>query len=309
MIVRDATHAMGTRFEVVLDGDGGAPERLLRAAAEEALARIQELDRRYSRFRPDSLLAYVNTHAAERPVGVDADCFDLLAACAEVWLRSDGAFDPTVGPLLRAWGFHGEPGDVREAAARVGMAHVALDDSLRTVRFLRPGISLDLGAIAKGQALDEAAAVLRECGITRALLHGGASSVVAIGTPPGEPGWTIAVRGSPYRVVLADRALGVSAPSGRTIERGGRRLGHVLDPRAGVPTEGAALACVVGDSARDADAWSTALLVVGARPPGMPGALTSLLPDPGGSAWHVEGPDAELFSPAQVERVGAQESA
>ncbi|MCW5776036.1 MAG: FAD:protein FMN transferase [Phycisphaeraceae bacterium] len=290
-MVRAAAPAMGTRFEVVLWG-GDAP-RLL-AVAEAALERVCELERRYSRFRADSVLSFVNAHAGERAVGVDADTFELLAACARVWRESDGAFDPTVGPLMRAWGFHGEPGDTAAAAACVGMDGVLLDEGARTVRFTRPGASLDLGGIAKGQALDEAAAIVREAGVACGLLHGGTSTVVAIGAPPGEAGWVVEVRGSPYRVALRDRAMSVSEPSGRVVERDGRRLGHVLDPRSGAPVDGASLACVVGESAMETDAWSTALLVLGARPPRMPGQLTTLLPQQGG-AWAVEGPDERLF--------------
>ncbi len=282
---------MGTRFEVVLWGDE-APR--LRACAEAALERIAELERRYSRFRPDSVLSFVNAHAGDRPVGIDADTFELLAACARAWLDSGGAFDPTISPLMRAWGFHGEPGDVQAAAACVGMDGVRLHDAARTVRFTRPGISLDLGGIAKGQALDEAAAIVREAGVSCGLLHGGTSTVVAIGSPPGEAGWVVEVRGSPYRVVLNDRAMSVSEPSGRVVVRDGRRLGHVLDPRNGTPVDGARLACVVGQSAMETDAWSTALLVLGARPSGMPRQLTTLLPQQGG-AWAVEGPDERLF--------------
>ncbi|MCL4742819.1 MAG: FAD:protein FMN transferase [Phycisphaerales bacterium] len=295
---------MGTRFEVVLWG-GDAP--CLRACAEAALERVAELERRYSRFRPDSVLSFVNAHAGRRPVGIDADTFDLLAACARVWRESEGAFDPTVGPLMRAWGFHGEPGDPRDAAACVGMDGVLLDEASRTVRFTRPGASLDLGGIAKGQALDEAAAIVREAGVSCGLLHGGTSTVVAIGSPPGESAWVVEVRGSPFRVALHDRAMSVSEPSGRVVEREGRRLGHVLDPRTGSPVEGARLACVVGASAMETDAWSTALLVLATRPKGMPEQLTTLLPQQE-SGWSVEGPESRLFWRSDPDDRAGQES-
>lgn len=114
--------------------------------------------------------------------------------------------------------------------------------------------------------------MLRSSGVSSALLHGGTSTVVALGAPPGEPGWRVAVETAPGSgpapvAVLRDAALSVSAPHGRTLADGS---GHVLDPRTGAPAEGPGVAAVIASSARWADAWSTALLVLGALPPGAP---------------------------------------
>jgi thiamine biosynthesis lipoprotein len=135
-------------------------------------------------------------------------------------------------------------------------------------------MSIDLGAIGKGYALAQAALVLRELGVESALLHGGTSSVTAIGTPPGEAAWRIAIEypddgGAPAHdhllavVPLADASLSVSAVWGRTFVAGDLRYGHVLDPRRGHPVQGALLAAVVCDDATAADALSTAWLVLG----------------------------------------------
>jgi thiamine biosynthesis lipoprotein len=181
----------------------------------------------------------------------------------------------------------------------VGMDAVVLEPGSRTVRFLRRGIALDLGAIGKGHALDLAATRLREAGISCALLHGGTSSAVAIGAPPGKRGWRVGIRGEegaePRLLVdLRDLSLSVSAPHGRTLVRGGERLGHVLDPRSRRPEVRARAAAAVSPSARLADGWSTALLVLGERPPGAPADLTSAILGEEGT-WRVEGPDRSLF--------------
>src|SRR5207302_1781798 len=100
------------------------------------------------------------------------DLFDLLLACKQGWEQTGGAFDITVGPLMRAWGFRGEKGEsVDEAHHRTGMEHIDLDSAARTIRFRRRGMALDLGGVAKGYALDAAAAILRGAGVTVGLLH------------------------------------------------------------------------------------------------------------------------------------------
>lgn len=238
---------MGTRFELVLPGDD--PEAL-RPTGEAALAEIEDWHRRLTRFEPDSQLSHILRAAADAPVAVDCDLYALLEDCHEVWRASGGAFDPTLG---------------------TGMDAVALDPSRGTVQFTRPGVTLDLGAIGKGHALDHAARVLREAGVTNALLHGGTSSVVAIGGPPDEPGWKVALADSgqpPVVLTLRDQALGVSSQS---------RQAHVRDPRSGAVVPGSRCAAVTGPSARLCDAWSTALLVLGELSPAIPAGYQGAL--------------------------------
>lgn len=273
--VRLATCAMGTRFELVLHH--GQPPRL-RAAGEEAIELIHEQHRRLSAFERGSLLTRVNELAAMRPVAVDREMMDLLVLGRELWRASDGAFDPTVGPLMRAWGFRGSARDESEIArAReaAGFSHVVLDEPGGTVAYSRAGVRLDLGSIAKGFALDVAAQRLRELGVTSALLHGGTSSVVAIGRDGAGRPWRVALGGAGPVVALEDAALGVSAPHGRVVEHEGVALGHVLDPRSGRPVAAARAGAAVGSSAAAADAWSTGLLVLGEarRGPGLESAV------------------------------------
>jgi len=318
MILRLAAHAMATRFEVVLAG-AGTPERDLRAAGEAALHEIADCDRRLSRFRRDSLLAHIAAHAHERPIPLDADTFDLFRACLDAWRDTGGAFDITLGGRMEGLGFHrGVPASGPPVPDDPGsrMRAIELDPAARTIRLARPGVRLDLGAIAKGHALDLAERVLREAGVACALLHAGTSSVCAIGAPPGTRGWRVEIapplphappvspaphafftpsantdgvaRGSAQRAVcvLRDRSLSVSAHHGRRVAGDRGDIGHVLDPRTGESAErpGAAqLAATVAESGRLAEAWSTALLVLGARPPAAPATLGFLL------AWATDG--------------------
>lgn len=256
MLVRSAVEAMATRFEVVVEaGDEVAG----RAAAEAALAEISDCEARLSLFRTDSLLAHLNRTARRRPVRVDEDTFGLLRLCVVVHRRSRGAFDPTIAPWMRELGLQRRPDD---GARGVGMAGVVLDAAERTVRFARRDLALDLGGVAKGHALDLAARELRRAGVERALVHGGTSSVVALGAPPGREAWRVRIGAEPENpiAVLTDAALSVSRAAGRTAEKDGKRFGHVLDPRSGRPVPLGACAAVVHRRAAAADAWSTAVV-------------------------------------------------
>jgi FAD:protein FMN transferase len=272
-VVTLARSAMGTRFELVLCGEDSV---FLRAAGEEALDEVERLEAQLSLYRPDSELSGVNARAAVDPVVVEPRFFQLLQRITGLSAATEGAFDVTVAPLMRCWGFVGDTGRapdpeaLAEARRRVGMRHVELDPAARTIRFLQPGMSLDLGAVGKGYAVERAVELLREAGVTAALLHAGTSSIAALGAPPDADAWTVAIR---HPVVpdthlavarLCDRALSVSAPHGKSFTLDGRRYGHVIDPRTGSPVEGALLSALITDSPTDGDALSTALLTLGA---------------------------------------------
>ena len=288
-----AMDAMRTRFELLLPGED-SPR--LRAAGEAALGEIVSCESRLSLFRPGSLVSRINDTAYKAAVLLDRDTFELLYICREVWAQSGGAFDITIGPLMRAWGFRGIPADpVAAETCAWGFQHIELDERNYSVRFLKPGLSIDLGGVGKGHALDLAAAELRAAGVSRAFLHAGTSSVLAIGDGSGSEGWRIAVSPDPSSPVvkLRDLALGVSAQRGRVIDDCGVHRGHILDPRTGRPAPGIETAAVVAPSAALADAWSTAVLVCAACP--ARDDLTGII-DRGKTAsprWVVHGPHAD----------------
>jgi FAD:protein FMN transferase len=262
---------MATRFEIVLHGDNLVA---LRAAGEEALDEIDRLESRLSLYRAGSDVALVNRDAHRRAVRVTPEVFGVLTRARALWEQTSGAFDITVAPLVKCWGFMNgtgaSPDPVALEAARqcVGMQHVELHTSTCSVRFARPGVMIDLGAIGKGYAVDRAALLLREAGVTSALIHGGTSTAFAIGTQPNSEPWRIAItapEASPSTeplctVLLHDESLSVSAVWGRSFSAGGKTYGHIMDPRTGAPAEHALLSAVVTPSATDSDALSTALL-------------------------------------------------
>lgn len=271
-MLRLATTAMGTRFEIVLvAGPPSWSEADLRAAGETAIDEIDEWDRRLSRFAPDSLVSHINRTAALAPVALDAATWRLFRDAVAVWSATEGAFDITVAPALVARGF-----DDSAVPARGGRAHgdaLILDADAQTVSFSDADLSLDFGAIGKGHALDCAAERLRDCGVTSAFLQGGTSSGLAIGRPPGARGWRVALGpdlGSGL-VTLADTAFSLSDAAA---QRGARGHCHIVDPRQPLNAtdrpNGPSRALVTGPSARLADAWSTALVALGDIPTTLP---------------------------------------
>jgi FAD:protein FMN transferase len=273
-----ARYAMATRFEIVLHGPDPVS---LRAAAEEALDEIERLEQRLSFYRSSSDIGRINAQGFTTPVRVDPRTFLLIERAQRLHAATGGTLDVTVGPLLQCWGLAGGAGRIpsaRERAAaleRMGPHRIVLDPQARTVGLDRPGVSLDFGAIGKGCAVESAAEILREAGVKSALLHGGTSTIYAIGAPPGAERWTVAVQdpdgppgasGRPALLAtidLKDEALSVSTVSGKAFTLEGRTYGHVLDPRTGEPVTNAVLAAVALSSATEADAFSTALLVGG----------------------------------------------
>jgi len=264
--------AMGTQFTIVAYGDD---ESYLQSAVSAAFDEIFRLDREWSDYIEESDISFINRHAAEEPVKVDPELFRMLSTCLEYSRETGGAFDITVGPLLRVWGFYRGTGrlpkseEIKAALGAVGWQKVRLDPRSRTVSFAAAGMKLDLGGIGKGYAIDRAAAVLREAGVTAALLLSGTSSIVAIGAPPGQEAWTVNIRDpkdahkSAGQVMLKDASLSASGSYEKFFKADGKTYSHIFDPRTGYPVQGVLSVTVVGSSGTETDALSTSLFVLG----------------------------------------------
>lgn len=269
--LRLAIDAMGTRFELALVAGRGD----LRAAGEAAIEEIAIWHDRLSRYAPDSLVSHINREAARAPVRLDRDTYELLRDALDVWQASSGSFDITVAPAMTRMGHADSAVSTRHGRNDAGA--LRLDPERWTITFEGPHVSIDLGGIAKGHALDCAARVLRDAGVTAALLHGGTSSLVSIGAPQGSEGWRIAVpSGSESRtILLRDAAMSVSDPAGPADGR--RSMPHIVDPRDGRAVSPSIHATVIGASARLADAWSTALVVLGRTPAAFPAQYSAFI--------------------------------
>lgn len=257
--VRLALDAMRTRFELVLQGDDPS---LLRAAGEEALREVAEAERLLSRFRRDALVAHLNREAAARALPVPPALRALLASCRAVHAASGGAFDPTAAP-----------DGTRPRTP--GLPRVQVDGEGR-VRFADAGVTLDFGGVGKGYALDRAADVLEDAGVTHALLHGGTSTVLALGPRVDGTPWPIGVpdpddadaplawQGALDRCALSvSSSAHVPARAGVDAEDGGKAMAGAARTRLAVARVPFAADSRAGDEATRADAWSTALVAAG----------------------------------------------
>jgi len=272
-LLRAARSAMATLFEILLPaGLHSGP-----AAADAALDLIDELEDQMTVYRTHSEISQLNERAFAEDVPVESRLFELLKSAAYLTRETNGAFDIAAGALIKCWGFYKREGRVPSVAERTlamnktGMRHVILNAEQQTVRYRREGLEINLGAIGKGYALDRAAEMLvTEWNIPSAILHGGSSSVRALGVPPGDPaGWIVAVKHpwEPDRVIgqvrLRHQGLGTSAATHQHFAYNGRTLGHLIDPRNGWPAEGIQQVSVIAPTAAEADALSTAFYVMG----------------------------------------------
>jgi thiamine biosynthesis lipoprotein len=304
VVVADGRRAMGTVLEITLVANSHAEGR---AALDAAFAEVERLGALLTTWDPDSELMQMNRAAGRGPRAVDPDLARVVAVSLEHSRDTRGSFDPTVGPLVALWaraaerGAAPDPDELAAALARVGAGNVVVGSDGR-VALSRPGVSVDLGGVAKGYALDRILAVLERFGIEAALLNFGRSSTWAKGRPPDARAWRLLARGpgeAPLGVLeLSDRALSVSGSLGQSIEIGGRRYGHVLDPRTGFPLERELEVYVVAPDAALAEALSKAVLVLGpaeglgvvAEHPG----CEALLLAADGARWRTRGWDAAV---------------
>ena len=296
--IESSAAIMGSEFRIACY----APtKRRAIGAITAAFDEVRRIDALLSNYKETSELSKLNREASKRDVEVSTELADLLENCLRYSKESEGAFDITVGSLVKAWGFYNGTPSIPNPLAlwwakrNSGYQHLRLNRSASTVRFLRSGLQLDPGAIGKGYAVDRAVAVLREYGIERALISSGTSSIYALGAPPDNAkGWRLAIRAPSEEAVagtvvrLRDEALSTSGSYEKFFEEDGRRYGHILDPRTGEPATGIEAVSVIAPLTIDTEAWSTALFVNGsewARSRPIPTGRVFLCEESGPCGW------------------------
>jgi thiamine biosynthesis lipoprotein len=291
---------MGTVFTLYLYARDDLDAQTSFEVAFEEIERVEEA---LSNYRASSELSRINRLAAQQAVTTDPEVFDLLATALAYGHQSHGAFDITVGPLMRAWGFFRGEGryptkdELSRAREIVGQDKVQLDAATRTVRFACAGVELDLGAIGKGYAVDRVVQVLREAGVHAALVDAGSSTLYAMNAPPGKNGWTLRVPDPQDRsqtlstVVLRDESLSTSGSYENFFQLDGRSYCHVMDPREGIPVQGVLQTTLIASDSTTTDALSNAMFVLGPEA-GM--KMLSTVPDARG-LW-VSGPGPQRLA-------------
>jgi len=270
LMLAESRH-MGTLVRIMADCDNqGSFEK----ATQAAFDRIEQIEQVCSDYRGDSeVLKLSSKSPTSRPITVSDDLWHVMQAAQSVNQKSGGAFDVTVGPLSKAWRRFRRRGEIDHAAIEelrktVGQKNVVLDSATQSISLTAADMRVDLGGIAKGYAVDQALAVLKQHGITRALVDAGGD--IGVSDPPRDStGWPIAIAGldpklPPILVVrLRNAAVATSGDAFQYLEIDGKRYSHILDPRTGYGVEHRGVVTLFAETAMQADAWASAISVLG----------------------------------------------
>ena len=241
---------------------------------DAAFAEIRRLNDLLDAYSPLSDLGWLQAAAGERPVAVSKETMELLTFAKDLYGRTGGYLDVTVGPLIDLWdirngGHYPAEGELSRALGLLGMDDLVLDEAKGTAYLMRPGMRVDLGALAKGYIADKVKALLLDRGVESGVIDLG-RNILLIGEKPGEVPFSIGIQsptdaGKLLRVLsLRDRSLVTSGTYERYFERDGVRYHHVLDPFTGFPADRGLLAVtVLSSSSLWGDGLSTACLLLG----------------------------------------------
>jgi thiamine biosynthesis lipoprotein len=262
---------MGTYANVTIVTDDSAAAAPAARIAQSALARVDSL---MSNWTTTSEVARLNRECGSGAVRVEPEVARVIAASLDVWRGSEGTFDITVEPLVRAWGFIGghphvpSDSEATVAARRVGARQLRFDAAAGTLAYENPGVRIDLGGIAKGYAVDVAAESLVARGVTDALVDL-TGNMMALGRPANAPAWRIGIRDPrdrvPYfaRITLSGEGISTSGKYEQFVAADGTTYGHIMDPRTGRPADGMLSVTLISKSAFTCDGWDTPLFVLG----------------------------------------------
>jgi thiamine biosynthesis lipoprotein len=283
--IQYADRAMGTNVTVWL---WTADERGAAQAAEAVFDEMKRLDKEMTtweprsdgqaRSEPPSEVVQINAAAGDKPVKVSAETFAVIERAVDVSRRSNGVFDITVGAFKGMWKFDEDmdgtlpdPADVKRRLALVNWKDIKLDPRKRTVFLKHRGMSITLGGIAKGYAVDKCAEILRGRGFTDFMMQAGGDMYIA-GKKGDEP-WTVGIRDprGPTNALFAtapitDHSFSTSGDYERGFVKDGVRYHHILDPRTGQPAHASRSVTVRAKDAFTADAWSKVMFILGPKP-------------------------------------------
>ena len=281
-LFKKASLSMGTVFEATIY----APDKYVAEKTfNDVFQEINRLDYLMSNYKKESVLSELNKNASAEP----ANCNKELASVIEQSLQysdiTDGAFDITIGPLMKKWGFFKKQGripnkeELESVLESVSYKNIIIEEktikslaknpgTVKTVFFKNPDTRIDLGGIGKGYAVDRAVSVLKQNGISSALINF-AGNIYTFGTPPGKESWVIGLQhpreseGLLGTFEIKDKAVSTSGDYEKFFTIEGKRYSHIIDPRTGNPVKGIVSVTIVTGNATRADALSTGVFVLG----------------------------------------------
>lgn len=246
-------------------------------AAKNGRAEFDRVVRTCNLYDPESELSRLNRSAAETPFSCSDELWVLLCEARQAYEFSGGAFDITAKPLMDLWGFYRRRGDalpseaeIAEVKKRVGLDKVLFDDEKQTVKFTVPGMAFDLGGIAKGYAVDQAAEAALQAGVRRGVIDLGGNLRLLPEPPPGKPFYRVGIRNPknrdellPEPLELRNASISTSGDYERYVTIGKQRYGHIMNPKTGLPTQADYSVTVIAPSAMLADWLSTSVFLEG----------------------------------------------
>ena len=252
-------YAMDTVMNLTVYGDRAED------AVEAAMKRVGEIETLSSSYLSDSDVSKINAEAGTSAVVVSPEVLKMVQTAVQYEKITGGAFDITLGPLISLWGIGTDhknvpsQAEIDRALALVGSDKIQISEAKRTVMLSQPGMSIDLGGIAKGFAADEILRIFQEYGIQSALINLGSSSIYALGNKPDGSSWTVAIRhpldeGAYLCVVqLTDQALSTSGDYERYFIQNGKRYHHIFDPATGYPADAGIMSSTIVIDGKESD--------------------------------------------------------
>jgi len=261
-------YIMGTVFEIAAYGESSEQ---ISIAMEKAFQEIVRIDDVMSNYKPGSALSALNRSAQYHTEKVPPDLYRVIEQAIQFSKLSDGKFDITVAPLVNLWktALSGDSmpssGQLREAQACVGYEKIELTPPDH-ITFHSSCLQVDLGAIGKGYAVDRAAEVLVSLRIQDAFINAGGSTIMAIGSPPGQAGWRVNLRDPSYTidpyVMLKNESVSTSEQTPPSL-LGRESAGHIINPSTGRPLETQFAVTVIAPNGTMSDGFSTTMLLLG----------------------------------------------
>lgn len=262
---------MGSPFKIILYASNDSVANL---AAESAFKRIEDLNVSLSDYRDDSEINHISAQSGSKSwLSVSKDLYDILYISDEISRKTDGAFDATLGPIVQEWrratrkGYLPDKKVIDEALAKTGYKNIQFDKSSNRIKLLKKGMRLDIGGLGKGFAADEAVKVLKQYGITSAMIDAG-GKLALMDPPPGEKGWKIVIstgRDSIQTITYSNVGIATSGPTYRYLEYEGKKYSHIVDPKTGIGLLFHLRTTVISPNATEADALATAFSVSGIK--------------------------------------------
>ena len=261
---------MGTAINVELWHDN---EQHGRALTDAVMAEMNRIDELMSTYKPDSELSYINAHASEGPVTASSELLKLIIRALDYSVVTAGAFDITYASAGQYYDYRAgkKPSNaqLQNALPAINYRHVKIDPQRSTIEFMRPGVRIDLGGIAKGYAVDRSIDLLQQAGVSNAIVSAGGDTRV-IGKR-WDRSWKIGIRNPRQRdsiasmVPLENSAISTSGDYERYFEEDGVRYHHILNPGTGKSTNEIQSSSIIGADATDTDALSTSVFVLGVQ--------------------------------------------